>query len=592
VAADTIPARLVARAKQTPNAPAYYERSPDGLWKGSSWGDYAGQVEQAGRALMALGVEPGQAVAILGFNRAEWVVFDVAAMSVGAAPAGIYTTCSPTEVRYIVEHAEAPVVLVENEHQWDKVRQERQNLPNLRHVVTMRGTPAIDDELVLSWDEFLAKAENVSPDDFHARIEGLEPTQCATMIYTSGTTGPPKAVMLSQRNLVWTADIANQIAKIGPEDSSLSYLPLSHIAEQMFTIHIPIVTGGQIYYAESIDRLRDNLSEVRPTVFFGVPRIWEKFHDGIAAKLQEATGVKAKLASWALDVGRRVTAVRSEGKEPTGLLAMQYELARRLVFDKVKAAVGLDRARICVSGAAPVAKEVLEFLGSLDLIILEVYGQSEDSGPTTFNRPDRFRLGTVGPPLPGVEVETRDDGEVCVRGPNVFLGYFKDPAATTEALIDGWLHSGDLGEFDDDGFLRITGRKKDLIITAGGKNIAPKNIEQALKNHPLINEAVVVGDRRKYLSALLTLDGDGLAAWARERGLDVDAARKGEELQKELQRAVDEVNLHLARVEQVKRFTVLPRDLTIDAGELTPTLKVKRNVVMEHFSDEIERLYE
>jgi long-chain acyl-CoA synthetase len=456
----------------------------------------------------------------------------------------------------------------------------------------MRGTPAIDDELVLSWDEFLAKAENVSPDDFHARIEGLEPTQCATMIYTSGTTGPPKAVMLSQRNLVWTADIANQIAKIGPEDSSLSYLPLSHIAEQMFTIHIPIVTGGQIYYAESIDRLRDNLSEVRPTVFFGVPRIWEKFHDGIAAKLQEATGVKAKLASWALDVGRRVTAVRSEGKEPTGLLAMQYELARRLVFDKVKAAVGLDRARICVSGAAPVAKEVLEFLGSLDLIILEVYGQSEDSGPTTFNRPDRFRLGTVGPPLPGVEVETRDDGEVCVRGPNVFLGYFKDPAATTEALIDGWLHSGDLGEFDDDGFLRITGRKKDLIITAGGKNIAPKNIEQALKNHPLINEAVVVGDRRKYLSALLTLDGDGLAAWARERGLDVDAARKGEELQKELQRAVDEVNLHLARVEQVKRFTVLPRDLTIDAGELTPTLKVKRNVVMEHFSDEIERLYE
>lgn len=592
MAADTIPARLVARAKQTPNAPAYYERSPDGLWKGSSWGDYAGQVEQAGRALMALGVEPGQAVAILGFNRAEWVVFDVAAMSVGAAPAGIYTTCSPTEVRYIVEHAEAPVVLVENEHQWDKVRQERQNLPNLRHVVTMRGTPAIDDELVLSWDEFLAKAENVSPDDFHARIEGLEPTQCATMIYTSGTTGPPKAVMLSQRNLVWTADIANQIAKIGPEDSSLSYLPLSHIAEQMFTIHIPIVTGGQIYYAESIDRLRDNLSEVRPTVFFGVPRIWEKFHDGIAAKLQEATGVKAKLASWALDVGRRVTAVRSEGKEPTGLLAMQYELARRLVFDKVKAAVGLDRARICVSGAAPVAKEVLEFLGSLDLIILEVYGQSEDSGPTTFNRPDRFRLGTVGPPLPGVEVETRDDGEVCVRGPNVFLGYFKDPAATTEALIDGWLHSGDLGEFDDDGFLRITGRKKDLIITAGGKNIAPKNIEQALKNHPLINEAVVVGDRRKYLSALLTLDGDGLAAWARERGLDVDAARKGEELQKELQRAVDEVNLHLARVEQVKRFTVLPRDLTIDAGELTPTLKVKRNVVMEHFSDEIERLYE
>jgi len=316
-----------------------------------------------------------------------------------------------------------------------------------------------------------------------------------------------------------------------------------------------------------------------------VPRIWEKFHAGISGKLKLATGPKAKLVAWALKVGREANL------RPGGKKGLEYKLAQKLIFSKLKPAIGMARARICVSGAAPIAQEVLEFFASLDIIVLEVYGQSEDTGPTSFNMPDNYRFGSVGPAVPGVEVKIASDGEILVRGPNVFMGYYKEQAATDETLIDGWLHSGDLGEFRD-GFLYITGRKKDIIITAGGKNIAPKNIEASLKNHELINEAVVIGDRRKYLTVVVTLDPEATAAWAKERGIPLAGIGENPTLRAEIQTAVDHVNTELARVEQVKKFKVLGRNLTVEDGELTPTLKVKRKKVYDHFADDIESMYE
>ena len=582
--ADTIPSRLLGQANTRPSAPAYYVRD-GGVWRATSWGTYSDQVKQAGRALVALGLDTGSTTTILGFNRPEWVIMNVATMGIGGAAAGIYTTCSPVEVAYIVNHSEAPLILVEDDAQWQKVKAERANLPMLKHVVTMKGAARIDDPMVMTWDEFMAKGDAVPESDYLERVHALKPESLATFIYTSGTTGPPKGVMLSHENLAWTAAAARDMNDLRSSDVSLSYLPLSHIAEQIFTVHAPITTGARVYFAESIDAVPENLKEVQPTLFFGVPRIWEKFHAGISSKLKLATGPKAKLVEWAMKVGREAN-LRPDGKK-----GWEYKLASKLIYEKLKPAVGLARARICVSGAAPIAQEVLEFFASLDVIVLEVYGQSEDTGPTSFNKPDNYRFGSVGPAVPGVDVKIAEDGEILVRGPNVFMGYYKEKAATDETLVDGWLHSGDLGEFRD-GFLYITGRKKDIIITAGGKNIAPKNIEASLKNHELINEAVVIGDRRKYLTVVVTLDPEASEAWAKERGIPVAGLGENPQLRAEIQTAVDHVNTELARVEQIKKFKVLSRNLTVEDGELTPTLKVKRAKVYEHFSADIESMYE
>jgi len=584
VATDTIPNRLLQRATKSPNDPAYYVRE-GGSWKPTNWGTYSDHVTQAGRALIALGFEPGQTVCILGFNRPEWAIIDLATMGAGGAPAGIYTTCSPVEVRYIVAHADAPLILVENEDQWRKVRLERANMPNLKHVVTMKGAPAIADDMVMSWEEFMAKGDEVEKQVYLDRLEGLDAKALATLIYTSGTTGPPKGVMLSNHNLAWTANVAAEIVTPSPADCALSYLPLSHIAEQMFTLNVPITTGYPVYFAESIEAVPENLKEVQPTIFFGVPRIWEKFHAGIAAKLKDATGVKAKLVKWAMKVGWETN------KNPGGHKGLQYQLANKLIFSKLKPAIGMGNARVCVTGAAPIAPEVLEFFASLDLVVLEVYGQSEDSGPTSFNTPAQYRFGSVGPAIPGVEVKIADDDEIMVKGPNVFMGYYKDPEVTAETLSGEWLHSGDLGAFDSDGFLNITGRKKDIIITAGGKNITPKNLEGSMKNHELIDEAVVIGDRRKYLSALVTIDVEAGPAWAAANGEDANALHKSEKLRASIQAHIDDMNAHYARVEQIKKFTILHRNFTVEDGELTPTLKVKRAKVNDHFADDIEAMY-
>jgi long-chain acyl-CoA synthetase len=586
---DTIPHRLLQQARQNPSKIAYQAKR-NGSWQPTTWSTFADEVRTAARALIAVGFPRGGKVAILGFNRPEWVILDHAAMMAGGAAAGIYTTCSADEVQYIVHHSESHVVLVEDSAQLQKILARRDQMPLLRWIVTMRGADQTG-EGILSWEAFNAKAATTPESELDARLDALEPSSLATLIYTSGTTGPPKGVMLSHANLSWTSRMLIDVGGIGEDgDVSLSYLPLSHIAEQMSTVHMPTTAGSTVYFAESLDKLGDNLKEARPTVFFGVPRVWEKFHAGLSAKLGEVTGVKRKLIDWARRVSTAVNEHRDRGEPVPRMLQAQYALADRIVLRKLKAALGFDRARALISGAAPIAPDVLAFFASLDLPIREIYGQSEDCGPTSYNLPGRTRIGSVGPPLPGLEVKIAEDGEILVRGPNVFLGYYKEAEATAETLKDGWLCSGDLGVIDKDGFLTITGRKKEIIITAGGKNIAPKNIEAAIKESPLVSEAVVIGDRRKYLVALVTVD----EAVAKKLAPDIaepDKLAASSQIRAAIQQQIDTVNNALARVEQVKKFAVLPRQFGIATGELTPTMKIKRKVVSQMYQREIDAMY-
>jgi long-chain acyl-CoA synthetase len=574
---DTIPHRVLRQAAERPSTIAY-QAKVNGRWQPTTWRTYVDQIRTCARALISLGLPRGGKVAILGFNRPEWVIFDHAAMMAGGVPAGIYTTCSADEVQYIVHHCEAHVVLVENAEQLAKLKAKREQMPLLQYIVMMKGAQATGTD-VLTWEDMLAKSETVPDSELDKRIDAIEQADLATQIYTSGTTGPPKGVMLSHRNLAWTSQALIDVSGSPGGDVSLSYLPLSHIAEQMCTVHMPASMGSTVYFAESIEKVPENLKDCRPTVFFGVPRIWEKFHAAMAAKLAETTGAKKRLVEWARGVCARVNALRDRDERIPRRLEAQYRLANKLVISKIKQAIGFDRVRELISGAAPIAPDVLAFFASLDLPIHEVYGQSEDSGPTSFNLTGKAKIGTVGPPIPGLEVKIADDGEILVRGPNVFLGYYKEPEATADALRDGWLCSGDLGAFDREGFLSITGRKKEIIITAGGKNIAPKNIEAAIKELPLVGEAVVIGDRRKYLTALVTLEPTAAGKVS------------GEQVRSTIQAKIDEVNQSLARVEQVKKFAILERPFGIDTGELTPTMKLKRKVIAQKYAREIEAMY-
>ena len=572
---DTIPQRLLRQAEVRPSSIAY-QTKVNGAWQPTTWRTFVDQCRTAARAMIALGLPRGGKVSILGFNRPEWVIFDHASMLCGGAPAGIYTTCSPDEVQYIIHHSESLLVLVENAAQLAKVEARRAQLPLLKHVVMMQGATAAPG--AMSWEAFMAKGAETPDSVLDERVSKIEQAELATLIYTSGTTGPPKGVMLSHHNLAWTAQCLKDVGGGHSGEVSVSYLPLSHIAEQMATVHGPATAGSCVYYAESIEKLGEAIKDARPTLFFGVPRIWEKFHAGVAGKLAQASGLKKRMAAWAMHVAGEVNAHRDRDEKIPTALDVQYKLAKKLVLSKVQAALGFDRARTLISGAAPIAPDVLQFFAKLDLPIREIYGQSEDTGPTSYNLPGKTKLGSVGAPIPGISVKLGDDGEIMVKGPNVFLGYFKEPQATAEALHDGWLLTGDLGAFDKDGFLTITGRKKEIIITAGGKNIAPVNIESAIKESPLVGEVVVIGDRRKFLTALITLS-------------EGPQATNGGDVRTEIQRRIDEVNQTLARVEQVKKFAILERPFGVDTGELTPTLKIKRKVVAQKYAVQIEAMY-
>ena len=583
-----IPVHALENSRNYAEHPAHVARR-GGRWETLSWSEYGRAIRQTARALIALGVTPGTPVAILGSNRPEWVISDVAAMAVGAVPFGIYTSSAPDEVEYLLNHSETPVLILDNIEQWQRMAIPRDRLPHLRHVVLM--TPGSEpDSPSLSWESFLQAGEAVPEREVEARLASLQPDMPASLIYTSGTTGRPKAVMLSHENLAWTAAQAAAVAGMSSADRALSYLPLSHVAEQMFTIHMPAVAGSTVYYGASFDRLRDDLCDVRPTIFFGVPRVWEKFSQGITAELSRTRGARATVLRWAMGVGRQMTDTQQTGREPGLRLRGQHRVCRRFIYSGIRSALGLDHARLCFSGAAPIATELLAFLSSVGIPVLEVYGQSEGSGVATINLPGRTRYGTVGRSFPGVDVRIGEGDEILLRGPNVFLGYYKDADATADVLTNGWLRSGDLGRLDPDGYVLVTGRAKEIIITAGGKNIAPVPIEEKLQRSALIAQAVVIGDRRPYLTALISLDPESVAellgdsvnhmAWSSH---PVVLAR--------LQQAVDDVNQSASRVSQIKKFSLLPRPLSVETRELTPTLKLKRSVVNEQFAALIDELY-
>ncbi|HET7788484.1 MAG TPA: AMP-dependent synthetase/ligase [Myxococcales bacterium] len=508
-----------------------------------TWGEAARDVRRTARALIALGVKPGDAVAIVGPNRPEWVMADLGALAAGAVPAPIYPTLTAEQAGYIANHCGAAVALVADETQREK----------------LRGTGVTAFGMMTAWNELLALGDATPEARVDERLRALKPDDLATLIYTSGTTGPPKAVMLTHSNLAFAAHTAVRVANSTADDVLVSYLPLSHVAEQVISLHAPTVAGGPVWFCDELEKIGSVLQQARPTVFFGVPRVWEKMQARVEEAVRAAPKLRRRLFGWSRQSRSR--------------------LADRLVLSKVRAGLGLDRARICVTAAAKMPRATLDFFDSLGLPLLDVWGMSESSGMGTANLHGARRPGTVGRPEDGVEIRIAADGEILTRGPHVFRGYYRDAAATSEALDrDGWLHTGDVGELDPDGYLRITDRKKDLLITSGGKNISPQNIEVLLGRIPGVVQAVVVGDARKYLAALIVPE-------APERAGDPGFVAG-------IGRAIEQVNGQLAHYETIKRFKVLPARFSVDSGELTPTLKLKRKVVAQKYAKEIDELFE
>ncbi len=584
----TLIAALAERARTHADSPALRVKR-DGEWQAISWTEYHDSVLRAARAFIALGLAPGQGVNILGFNRPEWFIGALAGMAAGGLPAGIYTTLTDEQCRYIADHSEAAIVIVENREQLAKLLAVRDRLPRLRAIILMEGSS--DEVGVLSWAELMTLGDELDSEELDQRIAGLDPQDRCGLIYTSGTTGPPKAVMLSHHNAIWTAQAVIDCFEFSPTDDFISYLPLSHIAEQMLSLYAPILIGGCVWFAESLEQLPANLREIRPHIFFGVPRVWEKIQAGIVAAAAQNSGLKRKIGTWARGQGLAGGYADQAGTARPLL----YGLADRLVFSKVRAKLGLDRARICAVAAAPTPKQTLEFFLSLGIPVMEVYGLSECTGPATISSPGRYQTGGAGYAIAGTEMKIAEDGEILIRGPHVFLGYYKEPKATADAVdADGWLHSGDIGRFDADGFLHITDRKKELIVTSGGKNIAPQLIEGQLKAIPGVAQAVVIGDRRKFLTALLTLEPETIGAVLKQAGsaaTDIEEAATCAIFRRHLDQAVQRVNGQLARYETIKRFAILPRQFSIDGGELTPTMKLKRRVIHEKYGPAIENLY-
>jgi long-chain acyl-CoA synthetase len=577
-----------------PRAAQRYGSSPAIRYKdGERWVDRSfDQVLETVRGLslglIELGVERGDKVSILANTRPEWTYFDFAALSAGAVVVPIYQTNSPEECQYVLENSDAKVVVVEDEEQLEKVRAVRDKLPLLEHVVRMTG--ASDD--ALSMQDLAARGAGRDAAEWEARWSAVAPEDVCTFIYTSGTTGPPKGCIISHGNYRAMLDMVNQTAVIEGEDVSYLYLPLAHSFALLIQLGSFDLGATLAYWERDPLKILPNLAELKPTYFPSVPRIFEKIYTAASSGMEKAGGLKKAVFDWSIRVGEKMRQAERSGRGPGPLLRAQHALADRQVLSKIRGLFG-GRLRLAVSGAAPINPEILRFFDAAGVLVLEGWGMTETSTAATISTPDDFKIGTIGRPFPGCEVRIAEDGEILVKGPNVFQGYYKNEEATRETIVDGWLHTGDIGEVDPDGFIKITGRKKDIIITAGGKNITPANLEAEIKQHPLVSQCVVVGDRRPYLVALVTLDPEDAVAYAKEHGLPEDPAQLAAngEVRKAIEAHVAKINERFARVEQVKKVAILAQDLSQESGELTPTLKVKRAVVAAKHEREIEQLY-
>ncbi|MFL5798867.1 MAG: AMP-dependent synthetase/ligase [Actinomycetota bacterium] len=604
VAGLTLGSILARNAELYWNEPALsWKDHAHGGWRRMTWKEYRERVAEATLGLRKLGVGKGDHVAIMARNRPEHLIADLAAVHVGATAVSMYNTLAPEQIQYVAGHCAAKVAVVECRQfmeRWEKVKAE---LPALEHVVLVDDAQDFADyEWTSSWDELLAsgREELATPEGrelFERTWKETTPEDVATLIYTSGTTGPPKGVVLTNRNVIWTAASIDRTGAYPPGLRGISYLPLAHALERLATHYLSLYKAANVHFCPEVLQVFEYVPDVRPQAFAGVPRLFEKLQAGIVAGINaEPNERRRKIALGALHAGQEAARLEREGKPvPTGL-KVKRRLFDRLVFSKIRDKIGLDQCLFTVTGAAPMAPDTHDFFAGIGLPLYEGYGMTESSAPATLNMPGKRKAGSVGTRLPGVEIALADDGEVLIRGDNVTQGYYREPEKTAEALdADGWLHTGDIGRVDGDGFLFIVDRKKELIVTSGGKNISPANIEALLRAHPLIGQAAAIGDGRKYMSALIVLDGEAAPAWAAANGVpftDLPTFAQDARLRAEIQRAVDDTNQRLSQSEQIKRWTIVPTEWTVDSEELTPTLKLKRRVIHQKYADEISALYE
>ncbi len=563
----------------------------DKLWRSLTWSQVISKVKGLSQALKKADISHGDRVAILSQTRYEWTIADLAILSLGAVTVPIYQSNTAEEVEYILSNSEARFIFVENSTQLEKLLEIRSRLPHLKIIVVFEGQ--VMGEGVLSLKEF-EKTAPKDDSDFETRIRQIGPEDLATLVYTSGTTGPPKGVMLSHGNLLGENIAIKAVFPHNSGNEALLFLPLAHILARVVQF-FQLTEGFTHSYAESVEKLIDNLGEVRPHFMVCVPRIFEKVYQNMLANVENASSLKKGIFRWAKEVGHEHSLCLQKKQAPSASLKLRYGLAHKLVFSKLHKKLG-GRIRFFISGGAPLSREIAEFFHGAGLLILEGYGLTETTAAINGNSENAMAFGTVGRPLIGVEEKIASDGEILVRGPMVSKGYWKRPEETAEVFTkEGWFHTGDIGEFDENGLLRITDRKKDIIITAGGKNIAPQNIENMIKTDSLISQVVVHGDRRKFLSALITLEPTELKRRATRLGLpdqSVEALSKSPEIENEVKRILEEKNRHLAKYETIKKFAIIEKDFSVEGGELTPSLKVKRKVVNERYKDILDGFYQ
>jgi long-chain acyl-CoA synthetase len=601
----TLPGRLAVFAHHWPGRVALREKHR-GLWRPFTWREYLAQVLAVAGALEQLGLKGGDSIAIVSDNRPEWLFADLGAQALGVLSAGVYVTNPPADVAFVLNHCRARVAFCEDQEQVDKVLGSPEPLPHLARIVVLdtEGTREYSDPRLVSWEAFVAPALPAArahaASEVHARFAALDASRPAVIVYTSGTTAQPKGALLSSAAMLSMSGTYFEELGGTPDDTLLSYLPLCHVAEKIFSQFLPLTAGATVHFGESLDTVRQDLVEVSPSIFLGVPRIWEKIHAGIEVAIRNTSPEKRALYHWALGVAVRhhqkgVGSIIGAGKmDLTPLLRFQRWLADVLVLRALRERLGLGRARLAVSGAAPIAPELLHWFHSIGVPILEGWGLSESCGISHVNLPDAFRIGTVGRALEGVDCRLGEDGEILIRGPHLFAGYLHNEDATREALNGGWLHTGDLGAIDADGFLSITGRKKEILINAGGKNLSPARIENALKTSPYIKEAAAVADGRAYTSALIQIEGELVGDWAMRQGItytSFEDLSARPEVVRLIDAEVRRINELLARVEQVRAFRLLPKELHQDDGEMTATQKLKRRVVYLKFAALIEDMY-
>jgi long-chain acyl-CoA synthetase len=570
-----------------------------GVWQPIRWRDYAERARHTGLGLADLGLTSHEVVAILAETIPEWLFTDMGILGNGAVSVGLYPTSSAAQVAYIVNDSGARFLFVEDEEQLDKVLERRSDIPRLERVIVydMAGLKRFSDPFVLSYEELLARGRQRAaqhPGDWDERIDATRPTDRAILVYTSGTTGPPKGAILSHANLIFAIDQWGDMAPTHEGDDTLAFLPLCHMAERMMTAMRPLAYGGVVHFAESPETVLENLREVSPTVFFAVPRIWEKLHSLVTMTLQDATPLQRTLYGRASAIAHAVADRQMAGQPIPPGLALLRAIAEIGVLRNTKRLLGLDRARLIGSGAAPISKDIMRWYVALGIPIFEIYGQTECSGIATFYRPDEYALGTVGTPLPGTEVRLSDEGEIVIRGPHVFQGYLNKPDRTADAIREGWLHTGDIGAFTPEGRLKIVDRKSDIIITSGGKNITPSEIENRLKFSAFVADAIVIGDRRNFLSALIMIDQENVVRYAQAQRItftDYASLTRAQAIRDLIWSEVENVNRQLANVERIRKIHLLDILLTAEDEEMTPTLKLRRKYVNEKYKQEIEAMY-